>query len=361
MDSFGEGAVLTKEGFREWLSALGKEYKIFGPIPKGGETAFGEVSDPVLLEMDLVDSLIPPTKFFHPPKDTLFNFKYKSEDPAKGLFYETTPMPPPAVESRIIVGVHACDLAGILLQDKVFYSSRYPDPSYIDRRRNTLIIALNCFRANEYCICTSVGSGPEVKEGYDLALSDLGEEYLVEIGSLKGAELLQKAVSRPASDEDFRKKKKSLEFTRKQIVRHMRTENLPAVMLRHLAHPSWKENAARCVSCGACTMTCPTCFCYTVRDELDIALKGGKRLRQWDSCQLLEFAEVAMGENFRKDREARMKWRIYHKLCFWWEQFGASGCVGCGRCIKNCVTRIDMTQIVSTIRETEEAQEEVKS
>ena len=120
--------------------------------------------------------------------------------------------------------------------------------------------------------------------------------------------------------------------------------------MAHMDHKEWEEQAKLCTSCGTCTMVCPTCFCYHVEDFNRWNMKDGERVRMWDSCQLIDFAEVAMGENFRKDRTARLKWRIYHKLAYWKEQFGTDGCTGCGRCMSYCIAQIDMTKSIAEIR-----------
>jgi heterodisulfide reductase subunit C len=145
-------------------------------------------------------------------------------------------------------------------------------------------------------------------------------------------------------------KQKVLENARRKFHKKLNTQGLPELLEENFRHPIWEELMHECLACGSCTMVCPTCFCYNVVDKIDLNLKSGKRQREWDSCMLLEYAQVALGHNFRKDRDARVKQRIYHKLVYYEPQFGTLGCVGCGRCIKTCVKKIDITDVISRLR-----------
>jgi ferredoxin len=256
-----------------------------------------------------------------------------------------------------LIGARGCDLAGIAVQDRTFVDGHYRDPDYVSRRAETFVVAVHCGQAGGTCFCVSMGTGPRVRAAFDLALTELlgGEHrFLVEVGSDRGGALLARLERRPATDEDRRTADAIVERTAQSMGRTMEAKGVPELLLRNLEHPRWNDVAARCLSCTNCTLVCPTCFCSSVEDTTDLAGETAERWRRWDSCYTLDHSYLH-GGSVRPTIRGRYRQWLTHKLATWWDQFGTSGCVGCGRCITWCPTGIDLTEEVAAIRATDGA------
>jgi formate hydrogenlyase subunit 6/NADH:ubiquinone oxidoreductase subunit I len=247
------------------------------------------------------------------------------------------------------LGVRACELAAIAVQDRTFLHGPYVDPIYKARRDRTLIVAVNCTQAASTCFCTSMQTGPRCTAGFDLALTELPEGFLVEIGSPAGEALASRLPLSAASEVDSHQGEACRQNAVDQIQRRMDTTDIRDLLLQNLEHPRWGEVAQRCLSCTNCTMVCPTCFCHSVRDVSDLTGDEVRRERQWDSCFNLDFSYMNGGP-VRNDIRSRYRQWLTHKLASWIDQFGTSGCVGCGRCITWCPVGIDLTEEVAAIR-----------
>lgn len=332
--------VLSGELWQEFLELVTGQYKVIGPVRRGSEHVFAHIKDPHEIDMAYVTTILPPKKVFHQPFQVLFSF-----DTEEGTLAEAE-----SGEEKVVWGIHPCDVHAIAILDKV-YGIEYPDPYYLRNRENTIIVAKNCTEIGENCFCLSMGTGPALRSGYDLLLTDLGGRYLVEVGTERGRKLLSGLELVPAPRVVLVEKEKRLSQARQKFKKRMVTQGIQELLEENFRHPIWEELMRECLACGSCTMVCPTCFCYNVVDKMDLDLKTGRRQREWDSCMLLEYAQVALGQNFRRDRDARIKQRMYHKLLYYEPQFGTLGCVGCGRCISACVKRIDITDVVSRLAE----------
>lgn len=337
-----EAVILKKENLRKWVDSLRKQYTVFAPVLGNKEYSFREVEDDTDFTLDYVRTMIPPKKFLHPQREELASYHR-----GNGMEWEL----PKFDKKQVILGVHPCDARGIKSDDVVF-GGDLPDPYYWNRRKNTIIVTVACANPDENCFCLSWDEcGPMLKDGFDLQMIDIGNSYYVEIGSLQGSLMVQGDLFVKANEDQEKLKEKQVNLARQKIRKHVPDgDTLPEFLEQHYENEVWEVEAEKCLSCGSCTMVCPTCFCYHVEDFNRWNVTDGKRMRMWDSCQLIDFSEVAMGENFRKDRAARLKWRIYHKLAYWPDQFGLYGCTGCGRCITYCPAKIDMTEVIATIR-----------
>ena len=288
-------------------------------------------------------------KYFFPPKSQLMVFQQengKSKDWVIKSAKEETP-------SYALIGVRPCDLAGIQIQDKIFLEGERCDPIYQERREKALIIAANCTEPCETCFCTSMGTGPKAEFGYDLALTELKEHFLIEVRSDKGQQALVGLDYVSATEKFLQEAKTVLDKAVEKIKSNLSDpEKLAVELLENLDHPHWDDVAARCLSFGSCTQVCPTCFCW---DSTDKTLLPGDtiiRERSWDSCFNPDYSYVAHG-NTRPNTRARYRQWLTHKFASWYEQNGTPGCVGCGRCITWCPAEINHLEEIAAIREGE--------
>lgn len=334
-----ETFVLSKTNLGIIIDRLKADYDLLGPTQKDEEFVFGPIESVDDLRLDYDTTILPPhKKYFLPPHEDLFKFQ--------GPIDMTQDLMEPD-KTQILFGVHACDVNALMSLDSVFLGT-YPDPYYARRRKNTLIIGLNCSKPCKNGFCSSFNTGPFMDEGFDLALTDMGDRYLIEIGSEKGSNLVSGLKS--ASEADITRRNRIAQGSKQAITRKMDTSVLSGLLYNNLDHPVWSELEERCLACGSCTNVCPTCFCFAVQDNVDLSLTNGTRLREWDSCQSHEFSRVALGHIFRPDRSARIRHRLHHKLTYFEQQFGKPGCVGCGRCVSYCIANIDPVEIVASIQ-----------
>jgi ferredoxin len=283
-------------------------------------------------------------KFLFPPLTTLLRSQRKTD----GWAFETPidDFPPLA-----LLGVRACELAALAIQDKVFMGGDFVDPTYAERRRRLFIVAVNCTQAAATCFCVSMGTGPCCQSGFDLALTEMTAGFLVETGSDPGRDVLSAVPCRAATPAEINEGETRRNRATQQS-RKMDTSDIRDLLLTNLQHPRWANVAERCLSCANCTMVCPTCFCSSVEDVSDLQGDNFERQRRWDSCFNLDFSNINGGP-VRPTIQTRYRQWLTHKLATWYDQFGSSGCVGCGRCITWCPVGIDLTEEVAAIRGTE--------
>ena len=278
-------------------------------------------------------------RFLLPPRERLFT----TIRTGKQLAVEPEPVP---TEKLAFLGAKACELAALLTQDRVFSSDQHPDVKYLARRRGMFLVGVSCTKAGGSCFCTSMGTGPKVESGADLALTEVvtaSEHYfLVEIKTAAGADLASQLPLRPATIDEQRQAELRIADAATQMGRHLSTVGLKELLARSTDSPHWDEVASRCLSCANCTLACPTCFCNTVEDVTDLAGDHSERWRRWDSCFHDDFSYLH-GGSVRASVKSRYRQWLTHKLSTWIDQFGTSGCVGCGRCITFCPVGIDLT------------------
>ncbi|MEA3339164.1 MAG: 4Fe-4S dicluster domain-containing protein [Chloroflexota bacterium] len=333
--------ILDKGAVAPLVSALGADYRVVGPQAKGSKFAFGTITDPAQLRLDYDTTILPPKKVLQPPQERLATFN-RQEQKIEAVI-EAVP--------TVLLGVHTCDLHAIQLLDEVF-SDEHPDAHYLERRKQTVIVGLECLEpCDEHAFCKSM-EALTADEGYDLHLTDLGAAYAVDVATEKGEQLLSRyGTAREASEVDVQRLNEVLgaKWPRFTYRLDFDPTELPALLSTAYEHPLWEELGERCLACGSCTNVCPTCYCFDVFDEVDMALTEGERMRRWDSCQLDEFARVAGGENFREARAGRQRHRFMRKGKYIYEKFAKLGCVGCGRCIRTCVANISIVDGFNTI------------
>jgi len=249
----------------------------------------------------------------------------------------------PQSEKIAVIGARACDLAGLAIQDRIFLKDAYQDPYYAARREGLFVIAVNCNRALVTCFCSSMETGPRAKNGYDLALTEIDDQLLVEAGSEAGRDVLSNLSLSPDSEQLIAEAATRIEACARSQVRGLDRTGLPQALYDAHEHPRWDEVASRCLACTNCTMVCPTCFCHTVEETPDLSHQQTAHTRLWDSCFTQEHGYIH-GKNIRPTIKDRYRMWLTHKLASWIDQFGMSGCVGCGRCITWCPVGIDLTE-----------------
>jgi len=331
--------ILPKKNLQQFIDKLKEKAKIFAPIAKGKNFVFDEVSNAKKIRFDYITTIIPPKRFFIPSQETLLKFNVEKFNVEEIV---------PSKEEIILLGVHPCDMQGILRLDYAF-SKGNPESIYLSRREKSTIIGVTC-NPDEYCFCNSVGTNDSEK-GFDLFFADIGQSFLVKILSDKGKKLIAQVETFDVTDIDRDEAKRAIarcsDLKGKQI--ETAVENLPLLCRNGESSPMWDDVGKKCLSCGTCNLVCPTCYCFDVRDDVELSFKQGVRERFWDSCQLEEFAQVATGESFREDRKNRQKHRFYRKYRYLMPEYGSPFCVGCGRCNRQCVAKINIVEIANEL------------
>jgi sulfhydrogenase subunit beta (sulfur reductase) len=288
-------------------------------------------------------------RYLHPP--AVVRWRARRESGRFVAVPETAPPP-----SYAFVGVRPCELAAIRVQDRVFLGEPFVDPIYRSRRESAFVLAVDCGSPAGSCFCASLGTGPKTGPGSDLALTELTgdgrHELVVELGTERGAEVMAGVEHRRAEPADLEAALAVTAQAAGRMGRTLETAGLKELLYRRYEDPRWDAVAKRCLGCANCTMVCPTCFCATVEDVTDLVGANTERRRIWDSCFSQEFSYVH-GGSVRTSGGARYRQWITHKLATWHDQFGVSGCVGCGRCITWCPVGIDITEEARAVRQGE--------
>ena len=365
--------MLRSAAIDDLIAALAaRGYTVIGPTVRDGAILYEEVSSASQLPAGMTDEQEGGTYRLHERGDeALFGFNNGPNSWKHHLF-------PPNLtlwkarraeggeisceeqsEERpryAFLGVRSCDLAAIGVQDKVFIGDSYTDADYEARRRDAFIVAINCSKAGNTCFCVSMDTGPRAKSGYDLALTELLDGRAPLPGGGRDRSGARRSWPRSARRRPARRDAEAAaavsEECASQMGRELDTDGIKELLYRNMEHPRWDEVSERCLTCGNCTLVCPTCFCHTVEDTSDLAGEEAERVRQWDSCFNLDHSYIH-GGSVRNSPPSRYRQWMTHKLATWIDQFGTSGCVGCGRCITWCPVAIDITEEAAAIRATD--------
>lgn len=370
-------ATLERAELPHLFAALqARGYQVVGPTVRDGAIVYDHLAQPEQLPVGWTDEqdggtyrlrkrndaalfgyVVGPhswKKYLFPPEERLF----RARRTADGFEVLPEKIAPPKLA---FLGVRACELHAIAVQDKVFVGGAFADPSYQARRGNIFIVAVNCGLAGKTCFCVSMKTGPKATAGFDLALTEILEGdrhyFVIESGSEAGAEVLAELPQRLAEEPEISAAAAATERAVSQMGRKLETDGIKELLYRNLENPRWDEVAERCLSCANCTMVCPTCFCSNVEDVTDLTGEHAERWRKWDSCFTVGFTHLAGGGAVRSTVKSRYRQWLTHKLGTWIDQFGTSGCVGCGRCITWCPVAIDLTEEVRALRESEPNEE----
>jgi sulfhydrogenase subunit beta (sulfur reductase) len=337
--------ILDKAHLSYWLRQLRKEADLIGPLRStDGDIVFSSVKNIHEIVLDCPASLPSVKEFLLPQMEELFRFSPKGVESRE------------ATGKRVIFGVRSCDISAILLMDK-FYGGRFEDDFYLSRRENTSFISIACNKPDPTCFCSGLGTGPFLNEGFDIQLTDLGDRYMVQIGSAKGWQMIKGAghVFRRPKKADYDDQYEAHLSSQSKFEKRITLESVRQKILAGSVPDSfWEEVASRCFQCGGCVYQCPVCSCFNVTDWKDAEGGKGVRLKIWDACMFKGFTKMAGGVWPTEKVAARTKRWYFHKLLHWPEQSGKFGCVGCGRCTITCPGKIDMATVANKLEHSHE-------
>ncbi|MFN0155345.1 MAG: 4Fe-4S dicluster domain-containing protein [Gaiella sp.] len=366
--------VIEVDGLQALVVTLARRgYRVMGPIVRDGAIVYDEITSADVLPAGWSEEQEAATyRLVRREDEAVFAFASSPQSwkswllPSRVRLWRVSP---PTVDGLAVdeeqppdrplalIGVRSCDLHAIAIQDRVFLEGAYVERDYAGRRDGAFLVAVNCSTPGGTCFCTSLGTGPRAEAGFDLALTEIldGEHrFLAESGSLRGAELLTELPGRDAEPQDVEAALEVSSRAAAAMGRELDAGGLRDLLDRNREHPRFSDAAERCLTCGNCTMVCPTCFCTSVEDVNDLSDGSAERWRTWDSCFSMDYSHIH-GGSIRRSPEARYRQWLTHKFGTWFDQFGTSGCVGCGRCITWCPVGIDVTEELAAIRATEGA------
>lgn len=336
---------LKKDNIKPLLMEASKQWETYVPVEAGGgDVSFAKLDSQKkglsvdTVNLDYKSLAVPPKVIAFPQLECLFEFQDA----------EITETVRPPVK-RLLFGLRACDVKAILFLDD-FFKRNYEDIYYLNRSMNKLLVIAGCKVPLENCFCSSAGTGPFLETGFDLQLVDVGNEYLVEVGSEKGEEFVNtyRAFFTQASKDDVRRSEAAkrqaqqavpLRLDFQEAVKRFCEDKVPRQLYQRIAE--------RCIYCGGCVYICPTCSCFNVFDER--VGDFGRRYRNWDGCMFAGYSREASGHNPRQPKWIRTSRRYEHKLKYDYQVTGKSGCVGCGRCLSACPVKIGISQVIEEV------------
>ena len=322
---------LEKAALDKWIGACIKNQRVFGVQAKEDRFVFAPLANAGNLRLDYDVTILPPKKYFQPPRETLLKFDRKEGFES---VFDSQPF--------VLFGVHPYDMVAISQMDKLFAKDE-SDIQYITRRQKATIVACDVQNASKDVFAGCMDTAT-VDDGFDILITKVDSYYLVDIRSEKGQVLAETIKDAEDADEMSIKLRQLVWADNTKLLQkhklNVRPDVLPTVLGRSYKHPVWEEKSERCYSCGSCNLVCPTCYCFDVREDVEWNLQKGERYRVWDGCLFAEFAAVAGGHNFRRNRADRYRHRYYRKGKYVPEKIGEVACVGCGRCITACTAKI---------------------
>ena len=360
---------LKADSLPTFLAALAKNARVVAPIKTNGVVQFAAWSDGAEVELEVLLAKQSPKEWLFPQAETYLTFEYGKETPAQadGAEGEDTkaaksgpdaPVPAPTVKveaqneapNQVIFGLRPCDAKGLVQMDQVFggYGGFYYDPLYNARRAATTVLAVTCAKPRSTCFCTAVGGGPSATEGVDALFTPVGEGFVVEALTDQGMALLDAAPGMADANDAQSKAADAVKAEAEEAVEGpFELEGIRDNLHDNIADPRWHDLCMRCISCGTCTYVCPSCYCFSINDE--VVESKGERYRVWDNCFNPVYTEETSGHNPRAQKSNRFRNRFSHKFWYYPDKYDSLLCSGCGRCISNCPTRIDIREVLSVM------------
>ncbi|MFX0168666.1 MAG: 4Fe-4S dicluster domain-containing protein [Candidatus Hodarchaeota archaeon] len=339
--------VLKKQNLPGFIQKLTQVLEVYGPVAQKSQFKFDKITDASQLKLDYDTTILPPKKYFFPPKQNTLTFTRSPQLEIHDPLIQSSSDALWNGKSFLVFGVHSCDLAAIQFHDAIL-TQIYPDPFRNRRRLEGIIIGLNCLNPCEDSFCLSAGTW-NFQAVADIMITDTGSHYVFDVKTAVGQRVVEYAQELFSVASPKLKKKVKVLLSERLSKFQNPIEDfdaLPDQLDASYEFELWNRLGKRCFGCGSCTMVCPTCFCFDVHDEVDLDLANGARVRTWDSCQLVDFALVAGGHNFRPTIASRIRFRLYHKFRIEPDQINQIGCVGCGRCTRTCPADIDMVELL---------------
>jgi ferredoxin len=339
--------VLHKDELSTLFYQLARANTTVGPVESGTDRkgnpmyAFEPVSNFADLRLNYTTTKLPAKRYFLPYREDLAFFRMEGEDWHKNVDYNID-------KPYVFFGLHACDINALNKLDKVLMGTVYPMPYYAAKRINMFIIGIDC-QPQPFCFCRSVASD-SVTHGFDLFLTDIGDCYFLEVLSATAYNILKTVKTSEPEEKDHVQYMKVVAERNKKFTAHIDTSDLAKILDMEFQSPVWQEWGDKCLGCGTCANVCPTCYCYGVEETVNVDLKGARKNKTLYSCNVIDFAEVAGGHNFRPERSTRLKYRYYHKHRGFVEAFEESLCVGCGRCGEACLAGITVPEVIASVR-----------
>jgi len=342
--------TLGKNEFRALVDIILESNEVIGPTQvdtgKDGKPIHQYLPVKTFEELDLAYETtgFSAKTYFLPYKEDLSTWRFSEDDWTQEITYHLHP--------RAIIGLHACDINALLKLDKVMAREFFPSPYYLSRRRNTFIVGID----HEPCeggFCRSLGTDT-VNRGFDLFLTDLGDRYFVAIDSDRGFSTLHKVTVKEVTEQDTTDYLEARGKIASGFGPDLEVKQLPNLLDIEFESDVWDKWGTKCLSCGSCSMVCPTCYCYGISEQVSMDFESGAKVKQLYSCNLVDFAQVAGGHNFRPKRETRLKYRYYHQHRGFVEAYDEPKCVGCGRCSRTCLAGINPPDIIRDLLAKEE-------
>lgn len=331
--------IIRKQDIAKFLDNMLKEYEVIAPVRKGALVVFDQIHSGSEAWLDFTNSIKPPKEVVLPQVETLFN--YSSTNNKVDIKVSL-----PQEKPRLVFGIRPCDAKSFLFLNRVFNEERYRDVYFLNRRE-AIVVAIGCGDPRATCFCTSVSGGPFSTDGSDLLLIDIGDSYIVQVVTDKGASLLDRVNLEDAKEENLSLMRKLIQDVEASMAPKIQLNELKDKLDKIFHDPKWDSLTEKCLSCGVCTYLCPTCYCFDIVDEGRNS--KGERCRIWDSCQFPLFTLQASGVNPRPTSKERYRQRIMHKFSYCLDNEGQVGCVGCGRCITECPVNLDIRQVLTAI------------
>jgi len=328
---------------KPFLDAVAAQMDLYVPKSSGAHYVYGRY-DPAA-ETDVEFNNI---RMCTPVKEFLFPLRELA-----AVFPE--PLEPEEIEPFAVFGLKECDLRSIEILDKVFLEAEFEDPLYIARRQKMFIISSDCFEPGESCFCNVLGGQPFARAGFDLNVSQVEDGFVIEAGSQKGEDFVQKhsELFTDVSDGALVERDQNRAEAQKQLEQNNAQFKLDAPV-KDVVGPSYDsdvydQEAQSCVECQACTRVCPTCHCFYLYDTKQKDYFG--KMKMWDSCMRLTYAEVAGGANPRKALGDRLRHRLMHKFSYFLDRYDIDMCVGCGRCVDAEAGGVDIRVVLKKLNE----------